>query len=140
MHKGSRGAASANWSFTSEREVAARDFQRACAAAKRDSAPCVSARVAFYGFPHSCISHGRVSTNIPRKPGGMKSFAPFWLFRRHDERFVEPTWKIFSSYRRARAMKNIERHLGTLPRLKKIASLVVNFSFAIYLHSFRSAA
>lgn len=60
---------------------------------------CAPTRAAFYGFPHACISHSHVSTNIPRKLGGMKSFAPFWLSRRHDERFVEPTRKIFSSYR-----------------------------------------
>lgn len=81
-------------------------------------------RVAFYDFPHACISHSHVSTNIPRKLGGMKSFAPFWLSRRHDERFVEPTRKIFSSYRgwgrggrETPATKNISVY--KLPRASK---------------------
>jgi len=93
----------ADGSFTTEREIA-RDLH-VC-----QKKGCASTAAAFYAFPHACISRGHVSTNIPRKPRGMKSFAPFWPSRRRDERFVELTRKIFPSYRGTLAMKNIERH------------------------------
>lgn len=71
-----------------------------------------------------------VSTNIPRKLGGMKSFAPFWTSRCRDERFVELTRKIFPSYRGAAAMKNRMsfRHTSVAPR--KIIPPIADFSFA----------
>lgn len=88
------------------------------------------AGAALYAFPHACISRGHVSTNIPRKPGGMKSFAPFWPSRRRDERFVELTRKIFPSYRGAPAMKNIECHsVVQVVAPRKITPPIVDFSF-----------
>jgi len=77
---------------------------------------CVGKRDAHLRQPRFTLFRTRVfhaahvSTNIPRKPRGMKSFAPFWPSRRRDERFVELTRKIFPSYRGTLAMKNIERH------------------------------
>lgn len=98
---------------------------------KGTRAPRASTAAAFYAFPHTCISRGYVSTNIPRKPGGMKSFAPFWPSRRRDERFVELTRKIFLSYCDTLAMKNIERYslAGQVVASRKITLPIVDFSF-----------
>lgn len=84
----------ANWSFTSKKDRArllARVVPWKGMRTYKSRVLRFSARVYF--------TQSHVSTNIPRKLGGMKSFAPFWLSCRHDERFVEPTRKIFSSYR-----------------------------------------
>lgn len=80
-----------------------RDHARPSCVGKRDTRRRhAHISTTFYAFPHACISRGHVSTNIPHKPGGMKSFAPFWPSRRRrrrhcDERFVELTRKIFPS-------------------------------------------
>jgi len=119
----------ADWSFTSESEIAR--ALRVSGKGTRGATRIYGSR-AFYAFPHTCISRGHVSTNIPRKPGGMKSFAPFWPSRRRDERFVELTRKIFPSYRDTPAMKNIERYslAGQVVAPRKITLPIVDFSFA----------